>query len=153
MDWSQWLYLSVLAVALWAGRPGVDLTAIMTGNVIATILLAADPQAVAIVDLVSGAVLIWGNPRAQIVAILFAGMVAVEVITSRLHIEKAVIYTGTDALAYVQCGVIGGADRGIRRLYRSIRGRWIDRAYRHRAQALAGHHSGVARVSEANGRG
>ena len=123
MDWSQWLYGIALGLALMAGRPPVGLAIVMVLDLWGTIALAKAPGLVAYVDIGAAALLIGGNQREKIVSCLFAVMVFWETIASRLMMPNALIYTATDVLAFVQCGVIGGADRGVGRLYRSIRGR------------------------------
>ena len=150
IDWSQALYIAVLAVAIMAGRPPFGLACVMLGDLAATIALADNPTLIAMADVVAAALLIGGNRREKIVSVLFAVMVFWEAIAPRLHIPNALIYTATDVLAFAQCGVIGGADRGVGRLYRSIRGRFANSGDRLAAGYNPG--VGVARNPETHGR-
>ena len=150
MDWSQALYIAVLAIAIMAGRPSIALSLVMLADLSATMALAGNPELVAQADIAAAALLIGGNRREQIVSCLFAVMVFFEVIAYRLIVPNGLIYTATDVLAFVQCGVVGGADRGMGRLYRSIRGRFANPDH----SLASGNNPGVimARNPETHGR-
>ena len=125
----QAFYIAALTVALSTGRPGFSIVAAMTFDLLASVLFASDPVSVAVADLVAAVILIGHGRRANIIALIFVAMVLLEVIASRLHVENAIIYTVTDVLAFVQCGVIGGADRGVGRICRAIRRRGVAAGY------------------------
>ena len=100
-------------------------------------------------DIMSFALLIGGGWRSNAVAALFVTMAAIEVIAHRLQLNNAAIYTITDAAAYLQCGVISGADRGMGRINRAVRGRGLGGSY-----SVAGGRNpgfGLACNSQANG--
>jgi hypothetical protein len=123
MDWSQWLYLGLLALAFSTGRPRRVIVGAMTFNLVATVLLAHDPVSVVVADLLTAGLLIGEGRRANIVALFFVAMQPVYVAGHYLGLNYSVIYALIDVLAYAQLCVIGGWDVGLRRLYRSRSGR------------------------------
>lgn len=66
-----------------------------------------DARAVAILDLMSAAILVMGNQREMIVAGLFILMVPFTVLRFHLGLQGAAIYAILDAMAYAQFVVIG----------------------------------------------
>lgn len=145
--------LIALLCALVVGKPSLFVWPIMLGNFAASRLLEIDPTQVAIVDLAAAAGLAsFGGRREATVAVIFVAMASLELIAHRLNVQTALIYIGTELMAFLQCGVIGGSDRGLGRLYRSIRGRWANRAYRPAAQFVARLSGRLARIVETDGR-
>lgn len=135
MDWSQYLYIGILGAAITWGLPRPQLVAVMLFNLAGTLLFHGDTFDQALIDLVSATALLGRRRMENTVAVLFVAMAMWEVIAYRLQVSYAIISTGTDVLAYVQCGVVSGADRGMGRVLRAIRGRWIDR---YRSGVVAG---------------
>ena len=121
MDWSQALYIGLLASALIVGKPGWQITGVMLFDLAGTMAFSADPIKVAVVDL-SAMAWLFGERRlpATIIAALFGAMVAVEGLAGIFKLQNAATYTIVDLLAYGQLGVIGGAGRGMGRFVRSI---------------------------------
>ena len=122
MDWTQQTFGLVLLASLIIGRAPWPVAAIMGLNFAGTVALAEAPEVVMCIDLMCFALLIGGAVRANTVAALFVTMAIFETIAHRLHLNNASIYTITDLIGYLQCGAIGGADRGMGRIYRAIRG-------------------------------
>lgn len=146
--------LAALVAALAIGRPSPFVWIVALGNFAVSRVLDFDPEYVAVADLAAAAVLAtFGRPREVGVSIIFVAMASLEIIAHRLQAQTALIYTGTEVLAFLQAGVIGGADRGMGRFIRSIRGRGANRAYRPVAPKMAGSSGRLAQYSETHGRG
>ena len=120
VDWTQALYIGLLAIALILGKPGWQIAGAMVVDLAGTMAFAPDPIKVAVVDLSVAAWLFGeGQRRATILAGLFITMVTVEGFAVVFKLQNAATYTIVDLLAYVQLGVIGGADRGMGRIVRA----------------------------------
>lgn len=113
MDWSQVLYATLLALAIWVGRPGWGIALAMVANLAATMVLAGDPLAVGMADLVVCSwLLAIGTRQALIVAAIFATMQPVYVAAWAFGWPGLATYAIVDALAFAQLWVISGASGG-----------------------------------------
>ena len=81
-------------------------------------------ELIAAVDLLSAVLLIGGGHREIAVAVLFLCMAGATTIASRLHLPPWAVSSGLEFMTALQCGVIGGADRGMGYLGRSVCGYW-----------------------------
>ena len=115
---------ALILLAIWAGRPPLHVAIIMVGNLAASAAIGPRFELIAALDLLCAALLIGGGPREIAVAVLFLGMAGGETIASRLQFPPWAVSSGLEAMTALQCGVIGGADRGMGRLARSVRGYW-----------------------------
>ncbi len=129
MIW-QVIFALALASALALGRPRLIVWVAMLGNLAATALLAADPVTVAVFDLVAATLLFFGDTRAKILAMIFATMAPIYVIFGLLGVHQSTTYAIIDVLAFLQVGVISGADVGISRAIRNARRRLAGRGSR-----------------------
>lgn len=116
MHWTQVAYIAALCAALYGGGAPVKVVAVMIGNLAATLTLSGTPMVVGTIDLLCAIVLIGNNMRANIVAVLFALMIPVYV----AGLKTSTTYTIVDVLAYLQLGVIGRVDSGLRNARRFI---------------------------------
>lgn len=115
MDWSQWLYAFCLALAFAAGRPGVLIWVPMVANFLATILMAGEPLAVGMFDLLCATMLLFAGRQGLILAAFFAAMQPVYLANVFLGLPSNATYAIIDVLAFGQLVVIGGSD-GMARL-------------------------------------
>lgn len=129
MHWTQALYIGLLCIALWSSwyhRAPPLAGLVMIGNLAATLALAADPVMVGLADAVCASILLYGNLRAKVVAMLFSVMCLIYVSAWAFSWPAATTYTIIDLIAYVQLGVIGGVDRGLGRACRAFARRGND---------------------------
>jgi len=110
------ILITGFAIAVYTGRPPRLIIAVMVSNFAATWYLAADPLAVGVADAASAAVLLWSpNVRNRVIATLFSVMIIVYVSDWLWAVPNFATYTIIDCIAFLQLGVIGGLDGGIRR--------------------------------------
>ena len=118
LDWSQWLYLGLLASALLVGRPRALVAFAMVGNFAGTVAFAGDVIAVGICDAISIAMLLAAGRMGMILAALFVAMTPVYLISYMLDLPPHATYAIVDLIAYLQlaviCGLGGGTSRRIR---------------------------------------
>ncbi|MGB3316069.1 MAG: hypothetical protein WBB85_16835, partial [Albidovulum sp.] len=113
MDWSQYLYVSALALAVLIDRG--RLSAIMVANFAATAAFSSAPQMVAVADMVTIAVLLFIDARARIIAALFVTMQPVYFLGGLFDVQNATTYTIVDCIAYLQLAVVGRGGWGMGR--------------------------------------
>jgi hypothetical protein len=113
MDWSQALYISALALAIWTGKPGRLICGVMLANLAVTATMWRDPLTVGLFDLVCAVLLIGKDKRANIVAGCFALMQPVYVASWFWQFPLPATYAIVDLLAFVQLAAIGRWDRGL----------------------------------------
>lgn len=147
MDWlvgwvTIWRAVLMLGfvLAVCFGRPSPRVISVMVCNFTASVVFADDLITVGIADLLAAIVLLGGCKRAQIVATLFSVMCLIYVSGQWLGLSLWSIYAIIDLLAYAQLAVIGGLDRGIRRLARAFarRGAVPDSGLAQRGHATGG---------------
>ena len=97
---------------------------IMAANLAASAAIGQQFELIAAVDILSAVLLIGGGHREIAVAVLFLCMAGMTTIASRLHFPPGSVSSGLEVMTALQCGVIGGADRGMGRLAGSVRGYW-----------------------------
>ena len=114
----------LILLAIWAGRPPLHVAIIMVANLAASAAIGPQFEMIAAIDLLSAVLLIGGGQREIAVAVLFLCMAGTTTIASRLHFPPWAVSSGLEVMTALQCGVIGGADRGLGRLVRSVRGHW-----------------------------
>jgi hypothetical protein len=105
VDWSQYLYLSALALAVLIDRGRIS--ALMVANFAATVAFAAAPQVVAVADMATIAALICIDTRARIIAALFVTMQPVYFLGPLFDVQNSTTYTIVDCIAYLQLAVLG----------------------------------------------
>ncbi len=129
IDWSQWLYCSLLALALYTGQPKPFVAFAMCFDLAGTVLFAADPVAVATVDMMAIALLIGEGRRANTIAALFVAMQPLYVLHA-FGLQLWAVYALVDCVAYLQLFILGRGDVGLVRLCRAALGylRGRDRA-------------------------
>ena len=113
MDWSQYLYVSALALAVLIDRG--RLSAIMVANFAATVAFASAPQMVAVADMLTIAALLFIDARARIIAALFVTMQPVYFLGNLFGVQNATTYTIVDCIAYLQLAVVGRGGWGMGR--------------------------------------
>lgn len=127
MDWSQYLYLGAMGAAFLLGRPHPIIMAALVGNLLATMLLAADPVSVAVADVTAAAVLlVAGTRRAYVIAALFVLMQPIYFAAWLYSWPNWITYTCIDLIAYLQLAVAGGMDRPLAAWRADRRGRAAD---------------------------
>lgn len=107
MDWSQWLFVSALALATYTGRPSLNIALPMWGNFIATFFLASTVAHVAVADVVAASILVFGSRRAAVIALLFVLMTPVYAMAHFYQWPNAATYAIIDVLAYLQLAIMG----------------------------------------------
>lgn len=101
-----------MGAAFLLGRPHPLIVLALAGNLLATMLLAADPVSVAVADVTAAAVLLLAETRrAQVVAALFVAMQPIYFAAWLYSWPNWVTYTCIDLIAYLQLAVAGGMDR------------------------------------------
>ena len=145
MHWTQALYVGLLVLACYTGKPRPAIMVAMWGDLIATMVLASSPIAVGVADAAAMAVLMMAGRRGLVVAMLFSVMIPVYVAAAWLAWPNEATYAIIDLIAYLQLGVIGGLDRGLRIAFRAFVGRNHGRFRAAKNGGNAG--LGVARVS------
>jgi hypothetical protein len=118
MDWSQALYIGLLALALLYGRPQAVVWVAIIGDLAGTMLLADDYRAVAVIDIIAASLLVGRHWRQNVVAAIFLLMQPVYAVAQMFDFPHWITYGCVDAMAYCQLGVIGGVDRGMGRSLR-----------------------------------
>lgn len=116
MDWSQYLFIALLLLATMTGQKRIAV--MLWGNLIATIalteLMAGDARiAIAVADSVTAALLLSCGQRGQIIAAVYAVMIAIYPMTAFAGFAEATTYAIIDLLAIVQLAVFGRWDRGL----------------------------------------
>lgn len=122
MDWSQILYLALIILATVYSKDKV-IASVMWANFVCTMALAASPELVATVDLISICLLAGKNARRNIVAAIFVLMTPIYLVGTVLSWGGAATYAIIDVLAYLQLFVMGRGDVGIGNLGRRLRRR------------------------------
>ena len=117
-------FAALILLAVWAGRPPMHVAIIMVANLAASAAIGQQFELIAAVDLLSAVLLIGGGQREIAVAVLFLCMAGATTIASRLHLPPWAVSSGLEFMTALQCGVIGGADRGMGYLARAVRGYW-----------------------------
>lgn len=107
MDWSQWLFVSALALATYTGRPSLNISLPMWGNFIATFFLASTVAHVAVADIIAASILVFGSRRAAVIALLFVLMLPVYALADFYQWPNAATYAIIDLLAYLQLAIMG----------------------------------------------
>ena len=107
MDWSQWLFVSALALATYTGRPSLNIALPMWGNFLATFFLAATVAHVAVADIIAASILAFGSRRAAVIALLFVLMLPVYALADFYQWPNAATYAIIDVLAYLQLAIVG----------------------------------------------
>jgi len=117
-DLTVWraILITGFAIAVYTGRPPRLIIAVMVGNFAATWYLAADPLAVGVADAASAVVLLhMRTVQSWCIVALFSVMIIVYVSDWLYNVRNFATYTIIDLIAFLQLGVIGGLDGGIRR--------------------------------------
>lgn len=117
-EWQVLYLVLIVAASIWC-RDG-RIAAVMWGNFICSIALAASFELVATVDLVSICFLAGRNMRRNIIAALFVFMVPIYFIgtaANQTYAASAVV----DFLAYLQLFMMGRGDVGMGNLARCLR--------------------------------
>jgi hypothetical protein len=151
VDWSQWLYLALLAVATIPGRHHPDLIAILVVDLMFTLAWGEFPLLVGAFDLFCAWALWSAGPRGRVVGGIFVIMQPVYVAGWLFNVPDATTYAIIDVLAYLQLVVLSNADRFLgKRL-----GRRLDRSRsNNRVASMAVRSTGRAMgVSEKDMRG
>ena len=109
----------LLVAALWFGRPPVLVVVALTADLaLGGTGLAQSPYAIAIVDLGAAIVCLGHSARGDIAALIFVAMTMTGAVMTAMDFSRETTYACIDALLWVQLGVIGGIDRGIRHTLR-----------------------------------
>lgn len=119
MDWSQILYLALLVLAIYTGQPNPLIAFAMIFDLVGTMLFAADPFSVAIIDLVAVILLAGEGRRANAIAALFVLAQPVYFLHA-FGLNNAAIYTIVDCIAYLQLFILGRGDVGLARACRYL---------------------------------
>lgn len=112
MHWTQIAYMAAILLALLWGRAGFLLCAAMLGNLAFTITFAPHYLVVGAVDLLCATVLIGKGRRESLVALVFCAMVGFSLLAKLFSWPIWTTYAIIDALAYIQCFVIGSGHVG-----------------------------------------
>jgi hypothetical protein len=118
LDWSQWLYVVLLASALLVGRPRALVAIAMVGNFAGTVAFSGDFIAVGICDAASIAILMAAGRMGMILAALFVLMIPAYLAGYAFALPPHATYAIVDLIAFLQlaviCGLGGGTYRRIR---------------------------------------
>lgn len=113
MDLSQIIYAIALASAIWWGGPDWRLSALCVANFVGTMILAASPIAVGVLDAVTIAVLIVvGTWRGYALAGVFAILVPIYPIAATFGWPDFATYTIVDIVGVALLGVLASGDGG-----------------------------------------
>jgi len=116
MEFWQALFIGLLILAIWTGKPGRLIVCLMLANFAATAVLWDQPLTLGLFDLCCAVVLLGAmmhDKRACVVAGLFALMMPVYVAAHFWEWPASTTYAIIDLLAYPQLAVIGRWDRGL----------------------------------------
>lgn len=108
----QTILVCLYVASLLRGRHGFLLWAVMFGNLAFTMTFAPHYLVVGAVDLLCATVLIGKGRRESLVALVFCAMVGFSLLAKLFSWPIWTTYAIIDALAYIQCFVIGSGHVG-----------------------------------------
>jgi hypothetical protein len=118
IDWA------LVLAALWFGRPPFMVALAIVGDLaMGGTGLMVSPYAIATVDLAAAIVCFNHSERGDIAAAIFVAMAVTCTICKLLAFPDGATYAIVDALVWLQAGVIGGLDTGIRVAFHRARNR------------------------------